>query len=167
VSLEQHVHDFGRVGHELFSTDSHTDQRDTLDRLATQQLQFVFVRVLNDVFQTGHQPVVVGDKLVLCSIGNARDSSHDLFEHEFRSFLHQLLKFGRQDTFQLRHEIVQVGRQDVFGAVFGEIDQSGTCQSLQFRVGTTLDIHIEKKIESMMTNRRALALAGCNCRPEA
>lgn len=74
----------------LLLADSQADQTDALYGLAAEQPELFLHCVLYNVFQWGHEQVVVWHKLLLCCVGHGGDGRHYLLQDQFGAFLNQL-----------------------------------------------------------------------------
>lgn len=74
----------------LVLADSQADEADTLDGLPSEQPQLLLHGVLHDVFEGGHEQVIVGNKLLLSRVRHRRYGRHHLLQNQLGTLLDQL-----------------------------------------------------------------------------
>lgn len=92
----------------MFQNYQLTDKADTFNSFSAQCLQFISSCIGNDVFEAGHQAVIVLHKITLHSVSNRRDSSHYLFEHKLRTTFHQLSRNKYNILSILKHKKIML-----------------------------------------------------------
>lgn len=71
----------------LLLADSQANEADALDGLAAEQPELLLHSVLDDVFERGHEQVVVWHKLLLCSVSHGGDGRHHLLQDQFGALM--------------------------------------------------------------------------------
>lgn len=74
----------------LLLAHSQADEADALDGLSSEQAKLLLNAVLHDVFEGGHEQIIVRHKLLLGCISHGGDGRHNLLQHQFSAFLDQL-----------------------------------------------------------------------------
>lgn len=74
----------------LLLADSQADEADALYGLSTKQPELLLHGVLHNVFERGHEQVVVRHKLLLGCVGHRGDGRHHLLQDKLGTLLDQL-----------------------------------------------------------------------------
>lgn len=153
----------------LLLADSQADETDALYGLAAQQPELLLHGVFYNVFERGHEHVVIWHKLLLCGVGHWGDGCHHLLQHQLRALLDQLkveemicmkqtththrlcectvssntllylLQLGNHDDMKVLHQVVQIKDEQRFRTVLCKVYEGGGGMGLHPRV--TLVLH--------------------------